>query len=507
MKNAKKFFSLAMVLLMVLSLAPTAVCAENTGDLLTNGGFEMTETRTVGEGETATEYLWPAKVNGKEVWYANPTSGGAYSRTVEGTEVLLTSEEVHSGSYSLKVVPHASNKRRITQWVDGLTPGIWYEAEAWILISGSNITGTNAYGADLLVGDQRGASYGKSSWRALATVDGNSARTVKTTNNKWTKMTARWQQPTEETHAVIALEMGTAAEGSTYYYDDISVKEISGFDGTFETVTTEKLAGNDTVLWPKGVAVFNYSNQLGAYVGEVMATSDKAMVHSGNYALKMVPGTAYSRRATLFVPNLTAGKTYKVKAYMQISSALSGAASLHVGPSYVAGGGDMWGKSSDYKAVTEGWREISTTFTVPESYRYAIINFNSGMVAEGTTAEVYFDDVTVSETNVIFRNAEGTALQKAEAGTILVEGDFINQKNEQATVKMVVAVYTTDTNNVRKLSAVQITEGTAKANGAVTIPATIEVESADQTVQVMFFDSALTNLSLLYPKFVLPAAQ
>ncbi len=500
MKKTKRFFGLVLALGMILSALPAGTALASDTNLLQNGGFEVVETRTAGEGDAAAEYLWPAKVNGGEVWNANSATGGLYGSTAEGTDVFVTTDEVHSGTYALKVIPDGTNYRRIWQKIEGLMPGSFYEASVWVMISGEKIA-TAANGIDLIVAEEKGTTWGSSLW-ASATVDFNSARKLTNTNGKWTMLTVRWQQPAETEYAHVALDMMKNDGDSIYYFDDAFVRKVTDFSGDFETVTTEKLSAAETILWPQGLGMYVTTGANGAYAGEVQAIGT---AHSGRYALQMTPGTT-SRRANLFVPNLTAGKTYKIKAYMKIAGTLSGAPSIYVGPTSLTAYASMWKRIEPSNKTETDWKELSSTFTVPEGFAHATINFNSGTIAENGSATVYFDDVTVTETNVTFKDENGAALTAAKAGKVSVEGDYINQENEEKTVKMMVAVYTTDANHVRRLSSVQIAEATVAAKSAKIIPAEVTVEAADQTVQVMFFDAALTNLSPLYEKFVLPAA-
>ncbi len=481
MKNAKKFMGLAMVLLMVLSLAPTAVFADNTGNLLTNGGFEAVVTKTDGEGE-ATEYLWPATKVSEDAWKDDwdvQVTGNNFAATKKGTHVSATQEAVHSGDYALKVIPGTDAYRRIYQEVENLTPGNFYEASVWVLVSGDSLTSKK--GIDLLVLGSSAVGW-DSKWAGTTT---NQSYKVTTTNSKWTKLTTYWQQPADATKALVAFDMQMMSESlsTICYFDDAAVREITGFDGSFETgfetVSTEKLSDNESIYLPHDIAFLNRTNKsFAAFAGEVSASM--AAAHTGTYGLQMIPNSSYGRRALLYVPNLTAGKTYKLTAYMKVTATetLASGANIYVGPTYDVTDNDMWKKGTAQTSATD-WKKVQMAFTVADC-NYAYIQFLAGKVAEGNSVATYFDDVTIEETNIKFTDAvDGTV--NATATVVGAEGDV---------ARMIVGVYDT-VNGTPSLAEVYVSE-------SVTLTSTkwkeITIEnislSAGQYAKAMLLDGA-----------------
>ncbi len=467
MKNAKKFLSLAMVLMMVLSLAPTAVYADNTGNLLTNGGFE-----------TVTEGSWP------DDW--DIPTGSNFIGTEKGTEAFVTSEVQHSGNYALQVNPSSSENRRVYQKVKNLTPGNFYEASVWVLVTGDNLSSKK--GIDLLVMGNASSGWDtESKWAGSTT---SQTYKVVTTQSKWTKMTTYWQQPADETAAYVVFDMQVMEEGvaSICYFDDATVREITGFDGGFETVSTEKIDSTTSIDLPSDVWFLNRTSESrGAFAGEVSASKEAA--HSGEYALKLIPNSM-GRRAFLYVPNLTAGKTYKLTAYMKVTAALSSGANIYVGPTYDKTDNNAWIKGTAQTGATD-WKKIQMAFTV-EGCNYAYIQFLAGKVAEGNSSATYFDDVTIEETNIKFTAADGTVLGEnlAAAGTVNVnaKATVVGAQNDVA--RMIVGVYDT-VNGTPCLAEVYISE-------SITLPAAkwkeITIEnislSAGQYAKAVLLDSA-----------------
>lgn len=521
MKNAKKLVGLVLTVLILASLVVVpAVQAEGESaastNLIANGGFESAETRTVGESE----YKWPAKSeDGTEVWNANAGSGN-YGKTAEGTDAYLTAETgyVRNGDYALKVTSATSeNKRRIWQKVTGLTGGKWYEASVWVKTEESpetTFTSANrAQGAEIRVGkaaDGALALTTKNGWFANSRCGTGNAALVDSQGN-WTRLMVRWQQPItwegdenyDNTVAYVVFEMGLLSTVTiNYYFDDAYMREITDFNGGFEEVTQEKINDSTTVSFPAGLGMGGTEGN-GGLAAEFAASS--AEKHSGTYSLALLASEntpTYSRRATLFVPGIAPG-TYRLTAYVKITGESSGAKIL-AGPDFINGDSTMWGNASGIKTAEE-WTEKSFVFIVPEGYNYAYINMNSGKLEAGEA--VYIDDISITQTTVLFKDADGTVLQQTKEGTITVRADFINQAAEAKTAYLIAATYTVNENNVRMLRDIAFSSGEAAANQAKTISTTIDVTDSNQIIQVMLYDTSIGSMKPLCETFVLPAGK
>ncbi len=513
MKMAKKVATLATTLALVLGsigtlgVSATGETATET-NLITNGGFEDVETRMLEEAE----YKWPAKTEDeKEVWNAN-SSLTLYGKTVEGVDAVLTNEveNVRTGEYALKVVTESSEnyKRRIWQRVDGLTAGKWYEASVWVKgISNADdtVTKNKNQGAQIRVGrsDAGGVDLGtENGWYATSSESGTGHALLKT-NNTWTQIMVRWQQPAsygenssfDGTYTYLALEMGyLSGYENIYYFDDVCMREITGFNGNFEQVTTEKYSTENSCLWPQGVGA-GFKNVTFVGTDAVATGNDK---YAGNYSLKLQNSGAM---VTMLVPNLEAGRSYTITAYVKVKGSSSNA-KLLAGPTITGADSTMWRSISGIK-TTDGWVKKESAFTVAEGYNYAWLNIYAGTLEEDSY--VCWDDISVTENIVEFTNSDGVTLSKSEDGEIAVSGWFINPNAEKSSGTLVVATYSMKS-GVKQLINVSTKQSSEINANAATKISTKVTATKGNIIKAMILDD-ITNLKPVINAVELPAGE
>lgn len=441
MKNAKKFMGLAMVLLMVLSLAPTAAYADNTGNLLTNGGFET-------EPTTEWEYA---------------SNNSRYSSTLNENAFIVKATDgapVHSGNNALQLVTDGTG-RWFSQKVEGLTPGKAYRASAWV-----NINGTLTDGLFLGVAQTKteAAAGCMAASNGVSRADG---LLLTTTGGVWKNLDCAFV-PTVEmdgdevtydaTFAHIILEFGANealidTSAVSVYIDDVVLEEIpDDINGTFEDTTTYTNEVGTSTVWAKGWSTVGAGDgQYEATIGKYAYVEANAGRDGTNALCLTTQGEKYSnkyRQLHVYAPvtGLEPGRAYKLQGYAKTS--LTGSTTqalfnvlknesvqnrLHKG-----WGSDTHTVAFKNQTLTTEWAAVSCVFTAEDTYAFIGL---SARAAENET--VYFDDLTIEETNIKFTNAGGTVLGEtlAAAGTVNAKATVVGAAGDVA--RMIVGVYDT----------------------------------------------------------------
>lgn len=450
MKNAKKFFSLAMVLCMVLSLAPTAVYAENTGNLLQNGGFETAEDHVA----TGWDYAGNLPNN-----YSSEAGKNAFVVTKDAE-----AKGVHSGNQALKLVSgneSGTTGRWISQKVTGLTPGKAYRASAWVYIDGT-LTGK---GLMLRIADSNGTSDNV----GLAGSNGERrgfGGLLTTTGDVWKNVSCAFV-PTvikdtdgkvtyDATFAYICLDFGQGATTEVnVYVDDITFEAISDLNGDFED--TEYTVSGDTAskIWAKGWGTSNGTKgSKQTFVGEHAFVAANAG-QNGSNALCITTTEATARELHAYIPvtGLTTGKMYRVSCYIKSSSAESTATTSLNAINKKSDSGDLsqihrilqlaWGGSNMIEksvatTTPNQWTQLSFVFAAVDTYTFI------GLAAKPAQNEcIYFDNVTIEETNICFTTTDGTVLGETllEAGSVNAKATVIGAQGD--TARIFVGIYET----------------------------------------------------------------
>lgn len=450
MKNAKKFLSLAMVLMMVLSLAPMAVYAEttavdagNTGNLLRNGGFEETPT----EAHKAPEWDYASSTT-KQMLSTAGTDAFIVTKDTEGAYV-------HSENNALKLVNSTSGTvgRWISQEVKNLTPGKAYRASAWVYIDG-----TLDKGLSLRI--QKTKSTSSAACLAASSGVDRSSGVLKTTNSTWKNLSCVFVPSVDETAVHINVQFGyqsTSGKAVNVYVDDMVFEEISDINGSFEDTET---IGDTTKLWAKGWSTSNGNAAYVTWIGEhAFVAANEGQNDTNALCLTTTEeasiddeGNPEPRQLHAYIPvtGLKTGSAYKIRCYVRTSLPESvSSVSLNV-----AGGSGLqnflqrqsWGGTASAiiaknsgTTPTNLWQELSVVFTAEDTYAFI------GLAAPPMKNEcIYFDDVTIEETNVCFTNADGIVLGEplSGAGDVNAKATVIGASGDTACV--FVGVYETD---------------------------------------------------------------
>ncbi|MBQ7033690.1 MAG: hypothetical protein IJN25_08555 [Clostridia bacterium] len=454
MKNAKKFFSLAMVLLMVLSLAPAAVYAETTGNLLQNGGFETAEEHV------ATGWDYSAQV---------PT----HLASKAGTNAFIVKKgdegaQVHSGNNALKLVSgndgDATTGRWISQKVTGLTPGKAYRASVWVYIDGTLESGK---GLSLRIADSKGtsASVGFSSSNGANRGHGV---LLETTGGVWKKLNCAFIPSVvtsvvenevvvtyDATFAYICLDFGrNATTAVDVYIDDMVFEEISGINGDFEDTEYTVVDDAESKAWATGWSTSNGLNGYQTFIGEHAFVAANAG-QDGTNALCLTTTEDEARQLHAYVPvtGLKKGHAYKMRCFVKSSIEESEATAwINAINATVPNGNTYnlyetlhkmgWGGSRvvtyDSKTTTANWIELTKVFTAVDTYTFI------GLAAKPEKGEcIYFDNVTVEETSVCFTDESGISLGEtlSAPGAVNAKATVIGAQGD--TARILVGVYKT----------------------------------------------------------------
>ncbi|MBQ7033682.1 MAG: hypothetical protein IJN25_08515 [Clostridia bacterium] len=483
MKNAKKFLSLAMVLMMVLSLAPTAVYADNTGNLLTNGGFEE-------ELKTEWEYA---------------SNQSKYSSTLNENAFIVTAP-VHSGGKALQLVTDGTG-RWLSQKVEGLTPGKAYRASVWV-----NIEGTLTDG--LFLGVAKTKTEADAGCMAASNgVNRGAGRLLTTTGGVWKNLDCAFVPSVEKntdgevtydaTFAYIILEFGanealTGTSAVSVYIDDVVLEEIPAINGSFED-TEYTVSGDATsTVWAKGWSTIGagdtqYETTIGIHTF-VAANAGR----DGTNALCLTTtedpasdGKYRQLHAYVPVTGLEPGRAYRMRCYTKTS--LTGSetkVSLNVVKNdslYNKLHGSWAGKNMvNYKSdtATTEWGARTFVFTAEDTYAFI------GLAARAVKGEIiYFDDVTIEETNIKFTAEDGTVLGEnfSATGTVNAKATVVGAAGDVA--RMIVGVYDT-VSGTPCLEKVYISESTTLTSAWKEITIENISLSAGQYAKAVLLDSA-----------------
>ncbi|MBE7063536.1 MAG: hypothetical protein E7390_07115 [Ruminococcaceae bacterium] len=506
MKNAKKLMGLVLTVVMLASLAVVPTVRAEEGETATeterfaNGGFEPEE------GTEVTSTTWFENWN-----YTADASGNTYSynNTVLGTDVFLTGSEKHSGSYALAAkFSGGTEHRRIWTQVQGLEAGKWYQASAWVKISGTEITASSTpksewKGVELRVSTNASASGSIAESTALGRTSASSAYNYMiSTKGKWARIGVNFMAKTSNKVSLI-LQMGNGAEGAVAYWDDIAVTELTDFNGDFETTEGAGLLG-----WNSG---YSDNNALVGY--EAVAVQEDGC--GGTAALKLVGDseTGDVKRVYTVLTGLEAGKRYGIRIRHKATStrmtegdeptaatAIGSNPKMHVVDNKeTPADSTAWLCISNMSKAVNTWKTSEGTFLVPaveegeDTTAHTFITLSCKLLAGEA---VFFDDIEVFETNVKYYNSDNEELKNVTAGTIKAVAEFVNPKAEATDATLVVAVYKS-VNGAKQLKSIDIKvmeDVAAKAVGKVT--GTVTAEAGD-TVKAMLLDStaALTPIT------------
>ncbi|MBQ7032274.1 MAG: hypothetical protein IJN25_01215 [Clostridia bacterium] len=509
MKNAKKLMGLVLTVMMLASLAVVpAVRAEEgetaTGtELIVNGGFEPEE----GTEVTSTTWFenWEYNANASAT-----TSGKAYNcnNTVLGTDVFLTGSEKHSGSYALAAkFSGGADHRRIWTLVQGLEAGKWYQASAWVKISGTEIDKTTISspykGVALRVnkGNMATTTYGNTSYVLGRTSASSAYNNIISTKGEWARIGVNFMAASDK--ATVMLNMGDGAEGAVAYWDDVAVVELTDFNGDFETTEGAGLLG-----WNSG---YSDNNALVGY--EAVAVQEDGC--GGTAALKLVGDseTGDVKRVYTVLTGLEAGKRYGIRIRHKATStrmtegdeptaatAIGSNPKMHVVDNKeTPADSTAWLCISNMSKAVNTWKTSEGTFLVPaveegeDTTAHTFITLSCKLLAGEA---VFFDDIEVFETNVKYYNSDDEELKNVTAGTIKAVAEFVNPKAEATDATLVVAVYKS-VNGAKQLKSIDIKvmeDVAVKAIGTAT--GTVTAEAGD-TVKAMLLDStaALTPIT------------
>ncbi len=503
MKNAKKFFSLAMVLLMVLSLAPAAVYAETTGNLLQNGGFETAEEHV------ATGWDYSAQV---------PT----HLASKAGTNAFIVKKgdegaQVHSGNNALKLVSgndgDATTGRWISQKVTGLTPGKAYRASVWVYIDGT--LDSKEKGLSLRIANNKLAGDGEG-FSASNGANRGHGYLLKTTDNKWKKLNCVFipsvvksadtgEVTYDATFAYICLDFGrNATTEVSVYVDDMVFEEISAVNGDFENTEYTVSGDAESKAWATGWSTSTGMNGYQTFIGEHAFVAANAG-QDGTNALCLTTteepdaeGNYRRLRAYVPVTGLKKGQAYKMRCFVKSSlpeseatAWLNAIATVPNGATYMyetlqkMGWGGSRVVTYDSKPVTANWRELTKIFTAVDTYTFI------GIEARPEKGEcIYFDNVTVEETSVCFTDESGISLGEplSAPGTVNAKATVIGAEGD--TARLLVGVYET-VNGTPRLVQVYVSEpATLTSTKVADITSDPISLSAGQYAKAVLLDSA-----------------
>jgi len=524
MKLTKKTMAmfLATALLAGMLFAVPAF-ANGTGNLALNPGFESTETRTLSGDET---YLWPSLgTDEKEVW--DVKGQGLYTYTDKGVDAYLVNStdepaNVHSGDYAMKMISEAASKRRLWQKLTNLTPGSWYEASVWVKAvpptETTNYGGYNVQGAEVRIGRSENGGYNpdfvNNGWIASSTdqhaqfnlgLGGDGNGPLIDTYGKWSQIMVRWQQPAawdedglyDPTTAYLVFETGYLNSCLvTYYYDDVLVRQINSFNGDFsdtfnggfESVSTQKIDETSSVAWPTGLGLGVFYTQSGL-ADDMNASTAEA--RTGSYSLQMKSASTKGyykacRSAHLFVPGLEGGKTYKLTAYAKIDGSTDGTCRIAIGPSYIGSMNQNWYYGTVVPS-TETWKEISIVFTVPDAkFTYGYVQLFSGALSEG--GSLYWDDISVTETNVSLSKGENAVTASVE---------YINGKASAQKATLVLATYKV-TGDIKRITGLTILESdSVSTKNFTSFTESVPFTSEDTEVKAFLYESPMVGFTSL----------
>jgi glucuronoarabinoxylan endo-1,4-beta-xylanase len=145
---------------------------------------------------------------------------------------------------------------------------------------------------------------------------------------------------------------------------------------------------------------FETGNTTGWFAfGSPTLTVETSQVHSGNYACLVSNRTAtYMGIAQSFVGDLQAGQTYNVSAWLQLAS--GGSQTMQLTMQKTDGSGTSYAAMASGSVSTNGWTQLSGTYTYNPSGTVSALNFYAE-VPSSSTVPYYIDDVNLSPQTVV----------------------------------------------------------------------------------------------------------
>ncbi|MBE7025252.1 MAG: hypothetical protein E7408_04260 [Ruminococcaceae bacterium] len=395
----KKLFSLLLVLMMLLSLSIPAFAAEETGELIVNGGFEA------------------QKSDGKPTGWT--LSGGEM-----GKEFGLRTEEGHGGVLDMA----AAGNVFVSQIIDGLVPGTEYTITAKVYVTEQNLTTPDA-GPTIKV-EQREV---KEDGTAPAVKEiSKSFQELKT--KRWENVSFSFVTEQNVTRATILVRL---LRGGRITWDDVSVvgkttkglpeqpekTEINKTDATGskeETVETENL-----VAIAEGNMLSNHSFEALKETGEPMgwglsgatlgrdffvATED---VPDGKNAIQM---TGTSKFMSQVVDGLIPGEAYTIKAQLKVTEQTGQGATIKIEQRKPAGGATYMSVKESAKSFTDAkrgeWQEQTYEFVAEPGVTRVTI-----LVRLLDGGDIYWDNVQLlgKSTKALPGEIQGVTLQSVES--------------------------------------------------------------------------------------------
>lgn len=396
----KKLFSLLLVLMVLCSLSIPAMAAEETGELIVNGGFEA------------------QRSDGKPTGWT--LSGGEM-----GKEFGVRTEEGRGGVLDMA----AEGNVFVSQIIDGLVPGTEYIISADVFVTEQNLTTVDA-GPTIKV-EQR-----------VVKEDG-SAPTVKESSKsfqelkikRWEKVSFSFTAEQGVTRATILVRL---LRGGKIAWDNVSVtgKTTKGLpeqpektdikntaatgSAAVEEVPTENLAAvaEGNMLTNPGFEALKETGEpmawglSGATLGRDFFVVTEN-VPEGKNAIQM---TGTSKFASQVVDGLIPGETYTVKAQLKVMEQTGQGATIKLEQRKPAGGANFTVAKEIAKSFTDvkkgEWQEVTYEFVAEPGVTRATV-----LVRLLDGGDIYWDNIQLigKSTKALPGEVQGVKLHSAES--------------------------------------------------------------------------------------------
>ncbi len=301
-----------------------------------------------------------------------------------GNGYLTASTDAHSGEASIKHKALTSSGQSTTQKV-AVEAGKTYKFSAWVKV----LSGTGGF---LWVYDKDVTLYH------------NKFTTVDECNGNWVELSSEFVPAAGITE--VTIEFGTHSNQSAeYLIDDISIVEVVE-DVPENTEPVNLLINGD---FESGVENWKANS------GFTAVTDDK---YSGEGAAQYVDSSATAAGYTNQKVTVEAGKTYKLTAWVKVVSGTGGYIGIYGISNAVAAS----------FAAEEGWKQYTTTVTIPEGATQAEIEIGAH---KSQVVTYLIDDVVFAE--VVENTPDPTETTEAtqpssepDPNAVPINGDFEN---------------------------------------------------------------------------------
>lgn len=308
-------------------------------------------------------------------------SGTANWKWGAGYGYLTASDDAHSGEASIKHKPDSTSGRSTTQDVT-VEAGKTYIFSAWVKV----LSGTGGY---LWVYDENVTLYH------------NKFATADECNGNWVQLTSQFTPADGITK--VKIEFGTHSnQTAEYLIDDISIVEVV----EQETPVTNLLVNGD---FEAGVESWKANGNFTAF------TDDK---HGGEGAAQYVDSSSEAAGYTNQKVAVEAGKTYTLSAWVKVVSGTGGYIGIYGISNAVAVG----------FTAEEGWKQYTTTVTIPEGATLAEIEIGAhkSQVVTFLIDDVVFAEFVENTPDPTETTAATEPSTEPAANGLPVNGDFEN---------------------------------------------------------------------------------